>query len=302
MAVGRPITIAALLVALTTVLSAAAAAAAGDEPAIVKAFEVEGNNGYTIDVYMTEPRKRDESRLVLNVYDEDSTSGYSAPAKPSKYGIRGDLGPFGHVSVRFHRDGDRWVKSRCSKPRLVATGHYVGEFEFHGEGGYTDFSAQAVRVEPLFRYPDECASFGGGIGSGPGVSLQVLSKLSQTTVVQNRPGGMVRIGAVTGEWVGDVEVEKIVETMAPAGVFNWSPDLSRAALRQPPAPFFGEAVYRHLGGRVTHWTGNLKAEFPGLPPVRLTAGPSYTSFHHGSCRVKGLAPGAPPFDWCRGWP
>lgn len=235
---------------------------------------MEGSNGYAIDVYSVEPPRSERARLVIQVYDGDSLSTYSTFAKKSKSWIRGDLGAFGHVAVRFHRDGDRWIKSRCSKPRHVAGGRFVGELEFHGEGGYADFPAQAVRVEPLYHLPSECASVGEAIGGGQGVLLRVLSKFTQTSIVQNRPGGAVRIGAVSGGEIDGVEVEKSLEVLAPARDFSWTPDLKRATLR-PPAPFFGEAVYSRLGRRESRWSGNLKAEFPGWPPIRLTKGPSF---------------------------
>jgi hypothetical protein len=266
-------------------------------PQLVKAFQVAGSNGFVIDVFAVELPRQRYGRLVLYVYNGDSTSTYSTPMRRSRYGIRGDLGPYGRVSVRFHPRGARWVKSSCSPPWRAVTGYFAGKFEFHGEGGYTDFPARRVRVAPLDRGPDECVTTGGGFGRGPGVQLDVLSRYAETSIVENRPSAAVRVGVRAETQAGNIDIGKFLEVLAPSSAFSWSSDLSRATVH-PPEPFSGEATYRDLGGQATRWQGNLKVDFPGWRPLPLTLGPSYTSFHHGYCRVSGLKPEDPDFDWC----
>lgn len=76
----------------------------------------------------------------------------------------------------------------------------------------------------------------------------------------------------------------MVEVMGPATGFRWSKNLKRATVT-PASPFSGTATYRALGGRTTHWEGNLRVDFPGFPGYPLNLGPSLTEFIHGACHV-----------------
>lgn len=177
------------------------------------------------------------------------------------------------------------MRSLCGQgPDLLTTGTYEGRVEFEGEEGFTEAMAPDLEAEPLFHDPFECSAVETGHGEGPGVYLRVLSRYSTTVVVQNVPGGIVRYNAIADNRLGRIEIGRTVEVLGPSQGFRWNPSLRRASVT-PPAPFTGTATYRALGGRITHWEGNLKVDFPGFAGYPLTPGPSLTEFTHGDCHV-----------------
>ena len=308
MAKGRAIAIAGALASVLTLLFCASAGAAprrhaSPAPRVVRTFEVAGSNGYTIAAGVSESDDSDGPFLVLLAFDSDSLSAYIVKAQPAgKYGIRADFGPFGSVAAHFVPEGRRWVKGGCGeKPELIAVGHIVGRFEFHGEGLYTEFPAQRVDVEPPVAVPWECVSVGSMLGHHPGALLDIRAKDIEVGVAQNRLDGPVRITAATTRELGGVLVQKLTEAIAPASAFTWSKNLRRATLAPPP-PFSGSATYESTGrgddsfdGR---WRGDLTVDFPGAPGSHLTGEFESGELTHGQCRVKGEQPEFPPFGWC----
>ncbi|HEX5592698.1 MAG TPA: hypothetical protein VFX35_05065 [Solirubrobacterales bacterium] len=262
-------------------------------PYLTPEFEVPATNGYRVDVFGIPASRRDPARVGIFAWNETSATSYLGPGKVEDGRIRASLGRFGKVDVHFQRGGKRWVRSLCGRdPLLFATGTYAGTVEFEGEGGFTQALAPELEAEPLYHAPGECVAVGEGYGGMPGVHLQVLSRYGTTVVVQNTPGGAVRYNAFAENRIGRIEISRTVEVIGPSTGFQWSPNLKRATVI-PPAPFSGTATYQALGGRVTHWEGNLKVDFPGFPDYPLTRGPSLTKFTHGDCHIY-LPPSADP--------
>jgi hypothetical protein len=271
-------------------LGASPAAGAGRQghpktPYLIPEFEVPATNGYHVDVFAIEARRRDPAQVGISVWNETSLTSYLGPGLVEEGRIRASLGRFGKVDVTFKRSGKRWMRSPCSRHSyLVATGAYRGLVEFEGEEGFTQAIVSELEAEPLYRDPWTCSGVEVGYGEGPGVNLQVLSRYGTTVVVQNNPGGAVRYDAYAENRIGRIEIGRQVEVLGPSDGFHWSSNLKRASVTPPP-PFSGTATYRALGGRVTHWEGNLKVDFPGFAGYPLTPGPSLTKFTHGDCHV-----------------
>jgi hypothetical protein len=255
------------------------------KPYLIQEFEVPATNGYHVDVFGIEASHGDPARVGVSVWNETSATTYLGPGRVEAGRIRASLGRFGKVDVSFKRSGKRWMRSPCGRdPFPFITGIYTGTVEFEGEEGFTQAIVPDLEAEPLYRDPYDCSAVDEGYGEGPGVNLQVLSRYATTVVVQNVPGHKVRYDSFAENRIGQVEIGRMVEVFGPSPGFRWTPNLKRATVTPPP-PFSGTATYRALGGRVTHWEGNLKVDFPGFPDYPLTPGPSLTKFTHGDCHV-----------------
>lgn len=254
-------------------------------PRSVPEFEVPATNGYRVEVFWIAGRKGASDKVGVFAWNATSSASYVGPGRVSDRRVRASLGRFGKVDVRFERQGVRRIRSLCDQgTNSYVDGVWKGTVEFEGEEGFTQAIDPELEVEPLFHDPWECSSGETGRGTGPGVYLNVYSRYGETVVVQNVPGGPVRYEAFAENRIGRMEVGRMVEVFGPADGFHWSKDLKRATI-SPPAPFLGTAAYRALGGRVTHWEGNLHVDFPGFADYPLNPGPSFTEMTHGDCHV-----------------
>jgi hypothetical protein len=270
-----------------------------EPPSVPLEFRVRGTEGYTADVFGIPARRGAKATVGVQIWNADSASTYEVPGKVGRDWFNADFGPYGVVSVHFRRRGVKRLKSRCGRePTLYLAGRFTGSFEFHTEGDYTNIPRRRLSVEPLYRFPGECVTDGGTEGGSPGVFLRVYPRYGEVTVVQNRPDAPVRVSTSIEFRSHGVEVAKLVEVFAPPSSFSWSSNLERASL-SPPLPFSGSARYEYLGGTKSHWTGNLKVDFPGIPRFRLTRGPSLTDFFHGRCWVRGPQIAGPPMGSCQ---
>ncbi|HWC49600.1 MAG TPA: hypothetical protein VG448_12020, partial [Solirubrobacterales bacterium] len=233
-------------------------------PYLVPEFEVPATNGYHVDVFAFEASRRDPARVGVSAWNETSATTYIAPGQVKDGRIRASLGRFGKVDVSFKRSGKQWMRLPCGRgASLFETGSYEGVIAFEGEEGFTQAIVPELEAEPLYRDPFVCVGVEEGYGGEPGVHLQVLSRYGTTVVVQNDPGGRVRYDAYAENRIGRIEIGRRIEVFGPSDGFHWSPNLKQATVTPPP-PFSGTAIYRALGGRATHWRGNLKVDFPGF--------------------------------------
>jgi hypothetical protein len=274
-------------------------------PYTLPVFELPASNGYSIYVFGIPATKRAPGKVIVEAWNANTFTSYAATGRVSDGGMRGNLGRFGRVSVRFRRSGVKRLASLCGQgPEYFTAGSFEGRVRFEGEEGYTAVLDSQIEVEPLYRGPWECASSYSTAGAGRGVILQVLSRYGETQAVQNDPQSGARFMATAEARSGGVEIRRFAEVTGAPSSFEWDESLKWANAKPPP-PFSGTATYRALGGRVTHWEGNLKVDFAGFPGYPLTPGPSYTAFDHGNCSP--TAPVAtqgtgPPLGLClEGW-
>lgn len=238
--------------------------AGSTNPIFMPAFRISASNGFSA-VVVSERRKRARnSEVVVEVFDSHTASTYSTRGHVDDHRIQADFGAFGTVNIRFRQHGTRHVRDRCSsRTNTYADGRFTGAFDFRVEGGYTDFGSNPVDAAPLYQLLGPC---GGSEAAGgvPGVRLEVFSKYGTTKVIQNRPGGPVRVIARSGTEYEGVTIEKLVEVFAPPTAFRWSADLKRATLT-PPAPFSGTATYEYIGEK-NPLDREPPGRLPGLPP------------------------------------
>jgi hypothetical protein len=272
----------------------AAGSAGSERPFLPPAFRLPATNGYSAIVYGVAGKHHRGSSVTIVVYDRHSVSSYTADGRVRGGRMVADFGDFGTVDIRFHRSGARRLKDGCGGgPRPFVSGRFMGEVRFRFEGAYTQVRSTTVNAPPLYRPPNACEGVSIVKGGRTGALLRVYSRFGQIDVVQNRPHGRASVIATTETRHEGVEIEKTLELGASPSAFRWSTDMKHATLTPPP-PFSGTATYAAFGGRVTHWEGNLRVEYPGWSQIPLTRGPSLTEFEHGSCRVSGLRPGDLP--------
>jgi hypothetical protein len=243
-----------------------------DLPAHVYAFELEGSNGYRIEIQAMSAGLGTGSRVYVIVSRKDSIAGYGAPAIVTESVIRGDLGPLGRVDVTINRSGrEKTIPIRCSggDASSFEPASLEGLVEFHGERGYT--GGRATRL-PLL--PPVTSFCGGGSGRGesrgsglPGARLQVRSfadgRALTLRVNKNHPRSRALFTAEIRERSDGVRIYRAVEGWLPATAFVYEPRLRTASLR-PPAPFSGAASLRRSPNSVSPlWSGDLKVSFPG---------------------------------------
>ena len=214
---------------------------------------------------------------------------YAAPATISESSLEADLGSAGHISLQLRPDGTQRTAHDCEgKPLRYEGATWVGEFEFHGEEGYTTVSATRLpfSLQPTFRLLcggalTELHAGGEGLA---GASLHIGSRGSQPRVGvsarTNGPGKAVELMASIDEQDGEVEIQRSIRCRRSHTAFSYDPHLAWARL-EPPAPFSGLGVYRRDAMPADRWTGSLRVDFPGRSDVPITGGRFQLTLRHG---------------------
>jgi hypothetical protein len=172
---------------------------------------------------------------------------------------------------------------------------FQGDLEFHGNGGFLDFDADAVAAEvshsaeehgpgsDLFSYLPSTAVFSNQNSQVLTSQLRSAGRLSFFVARLAPEDPRAGFAVETLEWLpGRVAVRRDLEVVpAPGTTFEVSSKAEhpKSATVKPPAPFSGSAVYRRMGsirsprGKLT---GSLAADIWGVK-VRL-AGAKAKSF------------------------
>jgi hypothetical protein len=197
---------------------------------------------------------------------------YLAPARVTDTEIEADLGELGRVDLRFEPTGRTQRAAPVCEPdskQRIEEGSYVGEFEFHGEEGFSELSATSLRFDPHPFIDILCTSPGTGEAQGPGLpGARLLAKAAPggakvlLRAIQNRPGAPVGIEASLKEQRGNIRIWRSIEETHPGSAFRFHPRL-RSATLHPNPPFSGSAVFRRGAASGNRWTGNLTVDFPG---------------------------------------
>jgi hypothetical protein len=177
--------------------------------------------------------------------------------------------------------GTKRVQSHCEgeEPQTVSfePQSYRGNFEFHGEEGFTEATSTAPREYTPFFFQLICGSISGEGTGGmlPGARLRLHSRQGPTRVNlqvnKNHPGGRSEFTAEISERRRGIQIQRSAVLLAGAGAFDYDP-LLRTATLDPPAPFAGHASFHRSAARANRWTGNLEVDFPGKADVPLVGG------------------------------
>ncbi len=270
------------LFALSLLAAAVLAPVAGAEEssaAVASTFEAEASNGYMLRVDAgPNPDHPVKGEVRLELRHGVSSAEYSAPAKFTATSISANLGKLGVISVNFLPSGSTAQRSICGSSRSFETGVYEGQIEFHGEGGYTNFSAAKVDalLGPWSNFL--CIDTSGGRSETwgadtPGARLRVKTRRqlpgSFLEVFKSYRKARVAVYATRSERLGLISIERTVEGWVDPGAFTFDPRLREARLALP-APFSGSARFNRKAARGQRWSGSLSVDFPGRPHVRFT--------------------------------
>jgi hypothetical protein len=274
---------AAALIGLTALLISAltpgGAAALDSDLKHAAAFRVDASNGYEILALANSQRADGSGEIVLFVTRRNAGVVYVAPAELTATRVEADLGRLGEVSLDVVPSGrTRRLHSRCGEEgRETITFEpqsYRGNFEFHGEEGFTE--ATSTSPTEYTRFFVDLFCFGSSRGEMPGPMLpgarlrlrshRGASRLS-LQANKNRPGARTRLEVETHEMRQGIAISRSRTVWAGSGAFDFDP-LLRTATLAPPAPFSGRAeFYREAANR---WSGDLTVDLPGRSHVHLT--------------------------------
>lgn len=258
---------------------------AGAEVASSAEFKLPSSNGYHIKFEAQSAgsslntgrrgrsRQGETAIIGATVVHGNAYSTYMAPGRLRRNRIRGRLGVFGRLHVRFVARKRRTVAvSGCTGSMLKLTGIFVGVIRFRGEHRYTRLRAHSARGYVERPKHLRCHT-----------SIKALRRDSPhgAELHAQTPRGLVQFTALSG---GRRDEPLIVANLfdlrarvsifrfalAPQGTFTFNADLSRADVAAQ-GPFDGSADF----ARPDSWAGDLTVSFPGAPDVPLT-GPRFT--------------------------
>lgn len=242
------------------------------------AFTLKASNGYKMFVLAFSKKGYRNGEVLIRVGRKGQGVSYLVPATVTDTKIDADLGALGRIALEFVPTGVKGVASPvCDRSQRVpyAKGSYAGVFEFRGEEGYAEVTANSIPFSPHPWIDVICGSVTTGEVWGsnlPGARLTVWSRPQGERIflkaIQNRPGARVHLEAAIEEERGGIQIEREVRQTSPARVFEFAPDLRFAAL-QPGGPFSGTGTFRRAAARVNRWTGDLEVDFPGRSNVSL---------------------------------
>jgi hypothetical protein len=273
-----------LTLAIAAVLAPVQAGATDSDLKHTYAFKVAADNGYSIFVIAASERADGKGKAVLFVGRGDGGAVYDAPATVTATRIEADLGGLGAIALDVVPSG-RQVKlrSRCAderphrrSPVTYEPPLYRGNFEFHGEEGFTAAAAAPPRDYSQFFLEVLCGAVSSGEFGGagvPGARLRLRSHRGSSRLDlqanKNHPGAGTRFAVEVHERRGGVGITRSRTLWVGAAAFDYDP-LLRLATLAPPAPFSGRAIFRRDAATANRWSGNLTVDLPGRSKVPLT--------------------------------
>jgi hypothetical protein len=244
------------------------------------AIEMRATNGYHVFGLIASFEGKAQVSLFVGKGGEEAI--YTGRGVGTENSVAVDLGPLGKVDLEARPTGRSETIHPCggkAKPTTVPGSELVGTLEFHGEEGFTEFSATnlPLKVDVLARLV--CGSpVGIGTTKGfgvEGVALGVKGPRGPSLLIQqNHRGAKVLYEASMHEKEGTVQVSRSVRGHLPAEALRYAPSLETASFAAS-SPFTGSATY---AGRTppseTHpgtgtWRGSLRVDFPGHAAVPL---------------------------------
>jgi hypothetical protein len=266
------------------------------KPSRQVSLRLRGSHGYAIQVYGLGPK-----RVLLIASKGSSSASYVVHGKVSDDSIEADFGKAGKVAVRLHPAGppqdeetNSFTPSCNGKAATTQRGRFVGSIRFRGEQGYTEVKTKGTRGTVFHSYRQVCKRQSSGQRQPrplfpPLISLGAASSNRQLpwfSVFEEKPGnerGHFYVEGTTfeanqAERREGVSIDHSADLTAPSKTFTVSPLGSDpiSATVSPPAPFSGTASFEETTEGHGTWTGDLKAELPGVGQVPLT-GPTYSA-------------------------
>jgi hypothetical protein len=214
-------------------------------------------------------------KVTVSVHNSNTETTYTTRAKFNRRRIRADLGHFGGLALKFHKNPHylipppRAAQKRagvCSQAGISAVGHFRGVFRFRGEDGYVKARAHKIRVNMGRNGPLHCQ------GHEHGTELVARSGTTKFFAFDDTDLGATFLDASSKERVGPVQVHRMAFRGSPpdAGEFTFNSALTSARVAPGGPSFTGTAGF----SSPANWTGNLAVSFAGEENVPLT-GPGF---------------------------
>jgi len=266
-----------LAIALMALLAPVHAAAVDSDLKHLFVFEVEAGNGYSIFAVASNERADGRGEVVLIVSGKHAGVLYAAPAQLTATSLEADLGTLGSISLEAVPSGrKKSFRTGCEEGSRVSyePQRYRGNFEFHGEEGYTEAVTDAPRERFPLLYRSECRTYsslqvGGDRVPGAGLRLHGRGALKlDLTARKNGPGKRTQLQVEVREERAGISISRQLSQWARADAFDYDPRLRTATLA-PPAPFGGSASFYRGAATGKRWSGDLTVDLPGRSNVPL---------------------------------
>jgi hypothetical protein len=245
------------------------------------AFEVEASNGYSIFAVAANERADGRGEILLFVSGKHAGVLYTAPAQLTATSLEADLGVLGRLFLEAIPSGkERSIRTECEEGSKVSyePQRYRGNFEFHGEEGYTEAVTDAPRERIPLLYEGECRTYSSlevGGDDVPGAGLRLHSGRGELkldlTARKNGPNKRTQLQVGVQEERAGISISRQMSQWVGADAFDYDP-LLRMAVLAPPAPFSGSAGFHRGAAASSRWSGNLTVDLPGRSNVPLTSG------------------------------
>jgi len=277
----KAIALAAAAVSIAAPAALAAPPGRSADSVILRQFELEGANGYEIEVRGGEGGGIPPGVSVSTQRGPISVS-YEVPVDPGA-GLHAVFGSLGTVAMQFERRKRSVTRQGKNCAYIRETGVFRGEFSFAGEDGYTSAEATSAEGE-ILRLPNGLCGFRAARGGFPD-----RFRVTQVVAHSRTANGFVQFGASRlgdekqaefaaelREVVGAMTISRRARAFNPAGFVLSPGKRSRRASVDPPAPFTGSARFADPAAGAPTWTGSLSITLPGAPEVALT-GPGFAA-------------------------
>jgi hypothetical protein len=255
-------------------------------------IELSGTNGYRMFGLVSSVDGIGQVSFFVGKAGEEAV--YTARGEGTANGLDVDFGSLGKVDVEVRPTGkNESLHSKCDgkgKTVTIPASELIGTIEFHGEEGFTDFSATStpLQIRPLLNIV--CgAGFSVGTTSGShvgGVQLKARTTGSPSLLIQqNHLDARVFYEAKMHEKEGRVQVSRTVTGRLGAGAIRYRPSLE-SAFFTAASPFSGNATYagrtapREARTGTGTWRGSLKVDFPGHADVAISGAGFKASIIH----------------------
>lgn len=280
-------------------LGPATALAAEDEDEPFHTFVAKATNGYRVMVLAGADAGEPGEAFIFALHRSGERGAYyRTGARVTSTSVEADLGRLGRINLRLFKSGKaREARLRCTTGRVdYEKATYYGTFEFHGEQGFTDASANRIAydIRPfgnLFACGNQ-AIIDAADPEQPETGALLRGHARRGTrafmleAVKNRQQGRVLVRASLRERRAKLAIVRSVGLYAAPTALDYEPKLNAAEL-SPPAPFSGTARFRRDATATGRWTGTLRVDFPGQRNVSLVRADLDPTLRRGSWHVRG---------------
>jgi hypothetical protein len=255
---------------------------------VVPILFLQGKNGFQLQILGARHRVTATVAKAVRLKPEAGASSgtltneYVTRGRATPTRVRASFGQIGRVDVRFKPSGKREAfrpNQKCHAEEIfLQPGHFTGSVSFTGEERYASFHARHFKgavVEVIAG----C--------SRPNMARAAKASQARARLTAETPSGGLGLealgfgaskrptfGAFEKRRLGNVSERRtaISEADENPGAFEFDEGLTTATLR-PSSPFEGTATFERAADGTTTWSGDLRADFLGGPPVALTGPP-----------------------------